>query len=160
MRDTLLEARIRYRLQDFLLERGYTLAPADTADLYVLATFGAGERIVASTAPIFRAAETRVVSSRDGTATRRTFIPERMEYLRVPLLKNSIWLQVLTSDAKHFRASHQVKNLWRGEAAMVARAETLPSNAAYLLAPSLKFFGKGTQDIVTMDIYPRDAAWK
>ena len=37
MKDTILEARIRYKRQEFLLERGYTLAAADTADLYVLA---------------------------------------------------------------------------------------------------------------------------
>src|SRR5215217_1298245 len=85
MQDTILEARIRYKLQDFLLARGYTIAASDTADLYVLATFGAGERMVASTASIFREAEVRVDRTRDGVATRRSYLPDRMEYVRVPL---------------------------------------------------------------------------
>ena len=159
MKDTLLEARIRYKLQEFLLERGYTLAAADKADLYVLATFGAGERIVSATAPIFREAAVRVDRNKEGRETRRTYTPDRMEYVRLPLVKNSVWLQVLSSDARYFRETGQIKNLWRGEAAMVARPESLPDNAPFLLAAPLRFFGKSTQDIVTVDVYPRDAAW-
>ena len=159
MKDTLLEARIRYRLQEFLLSRGYVLAAADTADLYVLATFGAGERIVASTAPVFREAEVKVDRNREGAITRRTYTPDRMEYLRIPLLKNSVWLQVLSSDARYFRATGQVKNLWRGESAMLARTETLDENAKFLLVPSLKYFGRSTPDIITVDVREHDAAW-
>jgi len=159
MKDSVLEARIRYRLQDFLLERGYILASADTADLYVLATFGAGERVVASTAAVFREAEVKVVRDREGKSVLRSYVPDRMEYLRVPLLKNSVWLQVLSSDARYFRATGQIKNLWRGESAMLARSETLTDNARFLLVPSLKFFGRSTQDIVTVDVREHDAAW-
>jgi hypothetical protein len=159
MKDTLLEARIRYRLQEFLLSKGYVLAAADTADLYVLATFGAGERMVASTAPIFREAEVRVDRNREGGVTRRTYLPDRMEYLRLPLLKNSVWLQVLSSDARYFRATGQVKNLWRGESAMLARTETLDENAKFLLVPPLKYFGRSTPDIITVDVREHDAAW-
>jgi hypothetical protein len=153
MRDTLLEARIRYKLEEFLLSRGYTIAPADTADIYVLATFGAGERVVASTAQVFREAETRV------EGRRRTFMPARMEYLRVPLLKNSVWLQVLSSDARYFRSTGQIKNLWRGESAMLGPSASLTDNARFLLVPSLKFFGRSTPDIVTVDVHEHDAAW-
>ena len=160
MTDTILEARIRYKIQDFLLSRGYHIAPADTADLYVLATFGAGERMVASTAPVFREAEVRVDRNREGAVTRRTYLPDRMEYLRVPLLKNSVWLQVLSSDARYFRSTGQVRNLWRGEAAMVAASSTLDANAAYLLVATLKYYGKSTPDIITVDLHSRDAAWK
>src|SRR5215212_1536382 len=149
MRDTILEARIRYKLEEFLLSRGYTLAAADTADIYVLATFGAGERMVAATAPVFREAEVRTDGSRDGKTTRRTFLPDRMEYLRIPLLKNSVWLQVLSSDGRYFRSTGQIRNLWRGESAMLARSETITDNARFLLVPSLRFFGRSTPDIVT-----------
>jgi hypothetical protein len=31
MKDTLIEARIRYRLQEFLIQKGYVMAPPDTA---------------------------------------------------------------------------------------------------------------------------------
>lgn len=159
MRDTLLEARIRYRLEEFLLSRGYTIAPADTADIYVLATFGAGERMVASTATIFRQAEVKIERNREGQVVGRKVLPDRMEYLRIPMLKNSVWLQVLSSDARYFRSTGQVKNLWRGESAMLARSETLTDNARYLLVPSLKYFGRSTQDIVTVDVREHEAAW-
>jgi hypothetical protein len=160
MKDTVLEARIRYKLQDFLLERGYTIAASDTADIYVLATFGAGERMVAATAPIFREAEVRVDRNREGTITRRSYLPDRMEYLRVPLLKNSVWLQVLSSDAKYYRATGQIRNLWRGEAAMLGAPGTLPSQAPFLVVATLRYFGKSTPDIVTVDLHDHDAAWK
>ena len=159
MKDTVLEAKIRYRLQEFLLTKGYTLAAADTADLYVLATFGAGERMVASTAPVFRDAAVQEDRNREGIVTRKIYIPARMEYLRLPLMKNSVWLQVLSSDARYFRSTGQVKNLWRGESAMPARSETLEENARYLLVPSLKYFGRSTPDIIQVDVHNRDAAW-
>ena len=160
MKDTLIEAKIRYKLEEFLLTRGYTLAAAEKADIYVLATFGAGERIVASTAPVIRGAEVRVERDREGRPTRRIFLPDRMEYLRVPLVKNSVWLQVLSSDARHYRETGQIKNLWRGESAIVGPPDALESSAPFLLVPALRYFGKSTPDIVTVDVFARDAAWK
>jgi len=102
----------------------------------------------------------KVDRTRDGTAVRRTYLPDRMEYLRIPLLKNSVWMQVLSSDARYYRKTGQVRNLWRGESAMVARSETITDNARFLLVPSLKYFGRSTQDIVTVDLHDRDAAWR
>ena len=160
MKDTVLEARIRYRLEEFLLTRGYTLAASDKADIYVLATFGAGERMVAATAPVFRGAEVKVDRDPYGRVIRRNVSPDRMEYLRIPLLKNSVWLQVLSSDARFFRETGQIKNLWRGESAVVAPAEALEASAPFLLVPALRYFGKSTPDIVTVDVFARDAAWK
>ncbi|HKY99313.1 MAG TPA: hypothetical protein VJL35_15780 [Gemmatimonadaceae bacterium] len=160
MKDTVLEARIRYKLEEFLLSRGYRITSPDTADLYVLATFGAGERLVASTAPVFREAEVRVEQSKDGRAVKKNYLPDRMEYLRLPLLKNSVWLQVLSSDARYYRSTGNVRNLWRGEAMMIGSPATLDRNAAYLLVAALKYYGKSTPDIITVDLGSRDAAWK
>lgn len=157
MKDTILEAKIRYKLEEFLLSRGYSIAPSDTADLYVLATYGTGERMVAGIAPVYRDAEVRSDRNRMGT---RTYIPARMDYLRVPLVKKSLWLQVLSSDAKYFRSTGQIKNLWRGEAAIVGRPEVLPETMPFLIIPTLKYFGKSTPDIVTVDVREHDAAWK
>ena len=160
MKDTALETRIRYKLEEFLLRRGYTLASADTADLYILATFGAGERMVASVAPVFREAEVKVERNREGQPVRRIFVPNRMEYLRVPLVKNSVWLQVLSSDARHYRSTGQIRNIWRGEAAMVANPDLLDDFTPFLLAATLKYFGRATPDIVTVDVRTKDASWK
>ena len=160
MKDTVLEARIRYTLEEFLLARGYRITSADTADLYVLATFGAGERLVASIAPVFREGEVRVEQSKDGRVFKKNYLPDRMEYLRLPLLKNSVWLQVLSSDARYYRSTGTVRNLWRGEAWMIGSPATLDRNAAYLVVAALKYYGKSTPDIIAVDLGSRDAAWK
>ena len=160
MKDTILEARIRYKIEEFLLQRGYTIAPADTADLWVLATYGTGERMVAGIAPVFREAEVKVERNREGGLIRQSYIPMRMEYLRVPLVKNSIWLQVLSSDARHYRATGQVKNLWRGESAIVSKPETLTQSLSFLIVPQFKYFGKSTPEIVTVDVRDHEAVFK
>ena len=159
MKDTLLEARIRAHIEAFLLNRGYVLTSADKAEVYVLATFGAGERIVASIAPVFRPAETRTEVNREGQPVRRTFNPDRMEYLRLPLLQNSVWLQVLASDAKYYRETGMVRNFWRGEASMTGKPESLVDRAPYLLVSALRYFGRGTQEVVTVDVRDKEAAW-
>jgi len=160
MKDTILEARIRYKLEEFLLQRGYAIAPADTADLWVLATFGTGERMVASIAPVFRDAEVRAERNREGAVIGQRYVPMRMEYLRVPLVKNSVLLHVLSSDDRHYRATGEVRNLWRGESAVVSKAEALPLTLPYLIVPQFKYFGRSTPDIVTVDVRDHDAAWK
>lgn len=160
MQDTLLESRIRYKLEQFLLERGYTIARADTADLYVLATFGTGEQMVAGIAPVFRDAEVRAERDAEGAIIRKQYVPMRMDYLRVPLVKNSVWLQVLSSDARYYRATGQIRNLWRGEATMVAKPGALSASLPYLLVPALRYFGKGTRDLVTVDVRDHEALWE
>ena len=160
MKDSVLEARIRYSLEEFLLQRGYTIAPADTADLWVLATYGTGERMVAGIAPVFREAEVKVERNRDGVVTRQSYVPMRMEYLRVPLVKNSVWLQVLSSDARHYRATGQVENLWRGESAIVSKPEGLARSLPFLIVPQFKYFGRSTAEIVTVDVRNHEAVLK
>ncbi|MGK2963747.1 MAG: hypothetical protein ACSLFK_16625 [Gemmatimonadaceae bacterium] len=156
MQDTVLESRIRVRLEDFLLQHGFILASPDTAELYVLATFGSGPRVVGSTAAVFRPADVRVQRSPSGQTTGRTFRPDRMEYLRVPSLENSVWLMVLSSDARYFRETGQIRNLWRGEAAMQGKPESLPLVAGYLIVPALKYFGKGTGQTILLDVREKD----
>lgn len=160
MTDTLLEMRIRSKLEEFLLEKGYVMTSPDTAELYVLATFGSGERMVASTAPVFRDAEVKVERNRDGTVISRKVSPDRVEYLRLPLVENSVWLQVLSSDARYYRQTGLIRNLWRGEAAMKGSPSTLASKAPYLLVPALKFFGKGTNEVVTVDVKDSEVPWR
>ncbi len=159
MRDTILDARIRAKLEEFLLDQGYVFSSPDKAQLYVLATFGTGKRLVASQASVFKAAEVTVVRDAQGNPVRRNFTPDRMQSLRVPTFENSIWLQVLSSDASHFRETGMVKNLWRGEAAMKGDTAALPSAVPYLLVPALKFFGKETRTVVTMDVKEKEIAW-
>ena len=154
--DTVLEARIRNKLETFLLERGFTITTPDRAQLYVLATFGTGPRIVGSTAAVFKPAEVTVVRSPTGQIVGRNYIPDRMEYLRVPSLENSVWLMVLSSDAVYFRETGQVRNLWRGEAAMRGQPESMGDNVPYLIVPALRYFGKGTRQTILMDVRQRD----
>jgi hypothetical protein len=75
-------------------------------------------------------------------------------------VKNSVWLQVLSSDARHYRSTGQVKNLWRGESVIVSRPEGLTQSLSFLIVPQLKYFGKSTKEIVTVDVWNREAVWK
>src|SRR5687768_610847 len=143
--DTLLEQRIRAKLETFLLARGFTITSAERAQLYVLATFGSGPRVVGSTAPVFKPAEVTVLRSPTGQIVGRAYTPDRIEYLRVPSLENSVWLMLLSSDAEYFRETGRVKNLWRGEAAMRGNPESMGENVPYLIVPALRYFGKGTR---------------
>ena len=160
MKDTILDARIRARLEAFLLDRGYVISTPERAQLYVLATCGTGKRLVASEASVFKPAEVTVVRDRQGNALRRNFTPDRMESRRVPTFENSIWLQVLYSDANYFRETGMVRNLWRGEAAMKGDTTAIPVAVPYLLVPALKFFGQATRSVVTMDVKEKEIAWK
>lgn len=159
MKDTILDARIRAKLEAYLLDHGYVISPPDKAQLYVLATFGTGKRLVSSQASVFKAAEVTVVRDLQGNPVRRNFTPDRMQSLRVPTFENSIWLQVLYSDANYFRETGMIKNLWRGEAAMKGDTDAVPSAMPYLLVPALKFFGRATRSVVTMDVKEKDIAW-
>ncbi len=160
MQDTALESRIRVRLEEFLLQQGFILSSPETAERYVLATFGSGLRVVGSTAPVFRPADVRVQRSPSGEATGRSVRPDRLEYLRVPSLENSVWLMVLSSDAKHYRETGQIRNLWRGEAAMQGKPESLPVAAGYLMVPALKYFGRGTGQTILLDVREKDPGLK
>ena len=57
-------------------------------------------------------------------------------------------------------ATGQIRNLWRGESAMLACSESLPDDARFLLAPPFKCLGRRTTDIVKVDVRERDAAWQ
>ena len=160
MTDTVLEARIRVHLEDFLLRRGFIVSPADDAEIYVMALFGSGPRVVGSTAAVFRPAEVRVQRNRDGQVSGRTFNPDRMEYRRVPLLENSVWLMVLSSDARFFRETGQVRNLWRGESAMRGSPEAMSEAVPYLIVPALKHFGRDTRQTLVLDVREKDKAWQ
>lgn len=159
MKDTVLDARIRAKLEAFLLDRGYVISSPEKAELYVLATFGTGKRLVASQTSVFKPAEVTIVRDRQGNPLRRNFTPDRMESRRVPTFENSIWLQVLSSDANYFRETGMVRNLWRGEAAMKGDSTAVQSFVPYLLVPALRYFGKATTAVVTMDVKEKDIAW-
>ena len=156
MTDTLLEQRIRAKLETFLLSQGFTITSADRAELYVLATFGSGPRIVGSTAPVFRPAEITPVRTSTGQVVGRSYTPDRIEYLRVPSLENSVWLMLLSSDAAYFRETGRVRNLWRGEAAMRGPPESIGENVPYLIVPALRYFGKGTRQTILLDVRQKE----
>ena len=156
MTDTLLEARIRAKLETFLLAEGFTITSPDRAQLYVLATFGAGPRVVGSTAPVFKPAEVTVVRSPTGQIVGRSYNPDRIEYLRVPSLENSVWLMVLSSDASYYRETGRVRNLWRGESAMRGNPESMNASVPFLIVPALRYFGKGTRQTILLDVRQRD----
>lgn len=160
MKDTVLELQIRSKIEDFLLRNGYTLAGSGQAEVYMLATFGAGDRVVAAEASVFKPAESTVIRDAQGNAVRRVVTPDRMESRRIAAVENSVWLQLLSSDAQYYRKTGMVRNLWRAEAATKGKPETLPDAVRYLMVPALKYFGKGTVASVTIDVREKETAWE
>lgn len=160
MKDTILEMRVRSKIEEFLLRNGYTLAGSGQADVYMLATFGSGDRIVAAEASVFKPAEATVIRDAQGNAIRRVVTPDRMESRRIAAVENSVWLQILSSDARYYRKTGMVRNLWRAEAATKGKPGALTDAMRYLMVPALKYFGKGTTSLVTMDIRQKETAWE
>lgn len=56
---------------------------------------------------------------------------------------------------------HVVRNVAMTDTLTEARIRyKLESSAPFLLVPALRYFGKSTPEIVTVDVFARAAAWK
>src|SRR6478672_9021561 len=97
MTDTALEARVRARIEDALLDQGYILAPADKAELYVMASFGAVDRFALSSVSLIAPATKRADTAPNGTIQKK-MTPEHMEHPQILSLQNSIAVLISASD--------------------------------------------------------------
>lgn len=156
MSDTALESRIRGAVEKSLLNQGYALAPPELADLYVMASFGAVDRFALSSLSYVAPATTRTETAPNG-ATMQKVYPEHMEHPEILSLKNSLAVLISASDAKLFRETGQVKSLWRAEASIPGKAELLRDMVPYLLAPTLRYFGKSSGGLKSVDISNKEA---
>lgn len=155
MTDTALEKRVRAHVEDALLDQGYILAPADKAELYVLASFGAVDRFALSEVSVFSPATMKADTTPSGRINRK-FTPERMEHPQILSLKNSIAVLISASDARIFRETGQVKSLWRAEASIPAKPELLREMVPYLLRPTLQYFGKSSGGLKSVDVSDKE----
>ena len=155
MTDTALEARIRASVEDGLLGQGYTIASAGNADVYVMASFGAVDRFALSSASIVVPAETRIERAPDGSFIRKVY-PEHMEHPDVLSLRNSLSILLSASDGRAFRETGHVKTLWQGEASMPGKPELLREMAPYLLTPALRYFGRSSGGVRSIDIRDKE----
>lgn len=151
MQDTMLEARIRARIEDVLLAKGYTLVSAPRADVYVMASFGAVDRLALSSVSILTPAATRSDTLPNGAVVKK-FYPEHMEHPEILSLKNSLSVLVSASDAKLFRETGQVNTIWKGEASTPGKPEMLHQMVPYLLATTLNYFGKSSGGLRSVDV--------
>ncbi|HUQ46914.1 MAG TPA: hypothetical protein VM053_01575 [Gemmatimonadaceae bacterium] len=155
MTDTALEGRVRARVEQALLDKGYILAPAENAELYVMASFGAVDRFALSDLSIFQAATMKADTAPNGRISRK-YTPERMDHPQILSLKNSISVLVSASDAKTFRETGQVKPLWRAEASIPAKPELLREMVPYLLHPTLQYFGRSSGGVRSVDVSDKE----
>jgi hypothetical protein len=155
MADTALEARVRARIEDALLDQGYIMAPPEKAELYVMASFGAVDRFALSDVAILAPASVKVDTASNGTISRR-FTPEHMEHPQILSMKNSIAVLLSASDAKTFRETGQVRSLWRAEASIPAKPALLKEMVPYLLHPTLQYFGKSSGGIKSVDVNEKE----
>jgi hypothetical protein len=149
--DATLERDLRRQMEAALKTKGYVLAPPETADLYVLATFGVGTEIVSSMEPMFLSPPVRLGLGRGGRP-----MNDRLEYVGVLSEQFNRWMLVIASDADYYRKTGNVRNLWRGQATSQAKTADLRGIAAYLLIPAMEYFGKGTAKPITVSLSAGD----
>jgi hypothetical protein len=155
MTDTALEAHVRQRIEDALLDKGYILAPPDKAELYVMASFGAVDRYALSSISILSPATMRADTAPNGQILKKV-TPEHMEHPEILSMKNSIAVLVSASDGQIFRETGQVKSLWRAEASIPAKPELLRKLVPYLLHPTLQYFGKSSGGLKSVDVNEKE----
>lgn len=145
--DPVLERDVRRQLEASLQSKGYVLAPPETADLYVLATFGVGTQFERSMEPMF-------ISPPAGPGLGRGARPmnDRLIYVGVVNEQYNRWMLVIASDADYYRKTGNIRNLWRGQSMSQAKTKDLRGIAAYLLVPAMDYFGKGTAKPITVSL--------
>lgn len=155
MTDSALERRVRLHIEDVLLDKGYILAPAEKAELYVMASFGAVDRFALSEVTLIRPAVMKADTTPNG-AIKRTFVPEHVDHPQILSAKKSISVLVSASDAKVFRETGQVMSLWKAEASIPAKPELLREMVPYLLQPTLQYFGKSSGGVKSVDVSDKE----
>ena len=155
MTDTALERRVRAHIEDDLLDQGYILAPAEKAELYVMASFGAVDRFALSSITLFTPATMKADTTPSGRINRK-YIPEHVDHPQILSSKKSISVLVSASDAKLFRETGQVMPLWRAEASIPAKPELLREMVPYLLRPTLQYFGKSSGGLKSVDVSDKE----
>jgi hypothetical protein len=155
MQDTVLEARVRSHLEDELLEKGYTLASAPSADLYVMASFGEVDQLTVATASVVRPAGVRVERGPNGSLVRKRY-PDEIEHAPVLQVENTLSVLVSAADAKVYRETGRVSTIWRGEATTLGKPELLSRMMPYLLTSAVRYFGKSSGGIKSIDVHDRE----
>jgi hypothetical protein len=155
MTDTALETRVRSHIEDVLLDKGYILAPAEKAELYVMASFGAVDRFALSEITTFTPATMRADTTPGGSITKK-YIPEHVDHPQILSSKKSIAVLISASDARAFRETGLVKSLWRAEASIPAKPELLREMVPYLLQPTLQYFGKSSGGLKSVDVSDKE----
>ena len=131
------------------------LTTPDKAELYVMASFGAVDRFALSSVSILSPAAIRADTAPNGAIMKKVS-PEHMEHPQILSLQNSIAVLVSASDAKTFRETGQVKSLWRAEASIPAKPQELREMVPYLLHPALKYFGKSSGGLTSVDVSDKE----
>jgi hypothetical protein len=155
MTDSVLERRVRTHVEDVLLDQGYILAPADKADLYVMASFGAVDRFALSEITVFTPAIMKADTTPGGSITKK-FYPEHVDHPQILSAKKSISVLLSASDARLYRETGQVMSLWKAEASIPGTPELLREMVPYLLQPTLQYFGKSSGGVKSVDVSDKE----
>jgi hypothetical protein len=155
MNDTLLEARVRARVEESLLAKGYKLGSPEAADVYVLASFGAAEVMGEVDVQALYPPMTKTLRGANGTLIRRTY-GEHLAHEKVEAPVKSVVLILSASDAKLYRETGTVRPIWKGEASTPVTPALLDRMIPYLLASTLKYFGKNSDGEQSIEIRDKE----
>lgn len=155
MTDTLLEVRVRAHVEEALLAKGYKLGPPESADAYVLASFGAVDEMGQTDIAAFYPPMTKTTRTAGGTVIRRTYA-EHVGHEKVLAPINSVAVILSASDARLFRETGTVRTIWQCEASTPGKPELAHQMVPYLLVSTLKYFGKSSDGAQSIEIKDKE----
>jgi len=155
MTDTVLEARVRAQVEKALLAKGYKFGPPESADAYVLASFGALDVNGQVDVEAFYPPMTKTTRTANGGVVRRTYA-EHLGHEKVDGTIKSVAVILSAADAKLFRETGTVRVIWMGQASTPAQPDLLNRMVPYLLVSALKYFGTETHGEQSIEIRDKE----
>lgn len=141
----LLEKEVKAKLDKLLEKHGYTLAPYEQAEYFVLFTYGLGPpQTVSVVVPSWSIGVGFGTGYCDPVAGYGSFWPGYWPYYTETKALYDRWLRLTVVEGKHYRNTGKSSPLWVGEARSSGTSSDLREVLNPLLLAALEQFGKNT----------------
>ena len=141
----LLEKEIKGKIDNLLVKHGYSLAPYDKAQFYVLFTYGLGTpQTVSVTAPSWGVGFGFGTGYWGPGATYGFYWPGWGPYYTETQALYDRWLRLNVVEGKHYRETGKSRTVWVGEARSTGGSSDLREILNPLLVAAFEQFGKNT----------------
>jgi hypothetical protein len=157
-KNPLLEKEIKDKINKLLEKQGYSPAPYEKADYYLLYSYGMGgegsNTVVMPDSGPYAGGGFGIGTGYGGRSASYFFVAPFFSYYpyaeSVALYDR--WLLINVVDGKYYREKGQFKTIWVGEARSTGTSSDLRTVLNYLLLADLKKLGQNTGKAVTVEI--------